>query len=138
MQKLSNPLLNRISLLIIAAAFFSGCNTLADARTAKGTGPFKVYNAPAETIWNAMPEIIKEAGLDYVAENRAEGYVLAQRGITVFSYGENVAIFIKALENDKTRVEIVSKKSMATNVLAPNWSKKIFKSLDTVFTPAAP
>jgi hypothetical protein len=61
----------------------------------------------------------------------AEGYILAQRGITAFSYGENVAIFVESVNGvTRTRVEVVSKKAMATNVFAPDWSKEILDKLD--------
>lgn len=76
-----------------------------------------------------MPAAVKAAGLDYVADNKAEGYALAQRGISAFSYGENVAIFIDGQLNDQTKVEIVSKKAMSTNIFAPDWAKPIFDKL---------
>ena len=115
----------------------SGCNTLADARMAKGTGVFKVYDVAVDKIWNALPDVIKSVGLAYVGENRQEGYILAQRSITAFSYGEDVAIFITSLGDQKTRVEIVSKKALATNIFAPDWSAKLFKTLDALFVPVA-
>ena len=56
--------------------------------------------------------------------------MLAQRGVTLMSYGENVAIFVESVNGvTKTRVEVVSKKSMATNIFAPNWSKEILDKL---------
>ena len=100
---------------------------------AKGTGDFKVYPVASEQVWHAMADTVKSVGLDYVGENRQEGYVLAQRGISAFSYGEEVAIFITSLEGQKTRVEIVSKRAMATNIFAPDWSKKLFSALDALY-----
>ena len=123
-------------ILVSLVGILSGCNTLADAQRAKGTGAFKVYDVAVDKVWNAMPDVIKNVGLAYVGENRQEGYVLAQRSITAFSWGEDVAIFIKSLDNQKTRVEIVSKKAMATNIFAPNWATKLFKELDVLFMPA--
>lgn len=110
-----------------------GCATMADARRARGTGPSRTYNVPAEEIWQAMPSILSEVGLEYVGENREEGYILAQRGITGFSYGENVAIFVESLGQNKTKVEIVSKKALATTIFAPEWSGAIFRELDERF-----
>jgi hypothetical protein len=59
--------------------------------------------------------------------------VLAQRGITAFSYGENVAVFVEKIEPAKSSVEVVSKKAMSTNVFAPDWAKPIFEQLDKHF-----
>jgi hypothetical protein len=51
--------------------------------------------------------------------------------VTVLSYGENVAIFIESAGGvTKTRVEVVSKKAMAANLLAPSWEKEILDKLD--------
>lgn len=87
---------------IIAALFAiavlvtaSGCATLADARAAKGSGVSRTYAAPHEVVWKTIPSVLTELGLPLVGENKQEGYILAQRGITAFSYGENVAIFVE-------------------------------------------
>ena len=70
------------------------------------------------------------AGLKFVSAKREDNTVLAQRGITPFSWGENVAIFVEKVSEDKASVEIASKKAMETNVLAPNWTKPILDQLD--------
>jgi hypothetical protein len=81
-------------------------------------------------VWKALPGVLAELSLPLVSENRQEGYMLAQRGVTLMSYGENVAIFVESVNGvTKTRVEVVSKKSMATNIFAPNWSKEILDKL---------
>ena len=118
------------AVLIAMAVMNSGCSTLADARAARGTGEARIFNAPADTVWRTLPGIIKEVGLDFVGDNRQDGYLLAQRGISLFSYGEHVAIFVEPVaKSDKTRVEVVSKKAMATNLIVPNWEIEILDKL---------
>lgn len=120
--------------LLIASIVSTGCTTLADAKNAKGTGQKVVYQATFEQIWNAMPEVVTEAGLEFIAANPSDNSILAQRGITAFSYGENVAIFVEIVtKGETTSVEVVSKKSMQTNVFAPNWAAPIFEELDKQF-----
>ena len=64
-------------------------------------------------------------------ENKQEGYILAQRGMSLGSYGENVAIFLdKTNDANKTKVEVVSKKAMSMNILATNWEDKIIEKLN--------
>ena len=114
----------------ITVAFMAGCSTLADARSAKGTGPSREYSASVDLVWKTMPSVLAELSLPMVADNKQEGYILAQRGMTAFSYGENVAIFVESVNGlTKTRVEVVSKKAMATNVFAPDWGKDILDKL---------
>lgn len=55
--------------------------------------------------------------------------ILVQRGITALSYGENVAIFVDAQSANRTRVEIVSKKAMATTIFAPDRAPEVLDKL---------
>ena len=108
-----------------------GCSTLGDARNAKGQGTVKIYHADFDKTWNVVHQVINELGLPMAGENKAEGYILAQNGMSFFSYGENVAIFVeKTTKDDRTKVEVVSKRAMSTNVLATNWELKIIGKLD--------
>jgi uncharacterized lipoprotein len=118
-------------MLLLALVLSTGCSTLADARAGKGSGPSRVYSAPFDKVWAVIPTALKEVGIDYVGENKQEGYILAQRGVSFASYGENVAIFVEQ-DGDiaKTRVEVVSKKSMSTNIFAPNWAEPILNKID--------
>jgi len=68
---------------------------------------------PIDKVWGAIPVVLSELQLPLVSQNRADGTVLAQRGITPLSYGENVAIFVESVNQAKTRVEVTSKKAMA-------------------------
>lgn len=122
-----------VTILIVAAAWFSGCTTMADAQRARGTGAKVAYQASFDEIWAALPGVVKAAGLEFITANREDRSVLAQRGITAFSYGENVAIFVEKVEETKSSVEVVSKKAMTTNVFAPDWAKPIFEQLDKKF-----
>jgi hypothetical protein len=126
MNRLITSLLACLFLLVAA----SGCATLADARAAKGTGMSKTFNADSETVWKTLPGVANSIGLSVVADNKAEGYMLAQRGITLMSYGENVAIFVESVGRNRTKVEVVSKRAMATNIFAPDWAPELLEKLE--------
>ena len=120
-----------IPLFLVFIFLIQGCSTLADARNAKGQGTSKIYNASFEKSWATVLEILKEIELPMAGENKEQGYILAQNGISIGSSGENVAIFLeKTNEAQKTKIEIVSKKAMATQVFATNWEPKIIEKLD--------
>jgi hypothetical protein len=124
------------AIVIAALVSATGCSTLADARSAKGSGVSRTYAAPQDAVWKAIPLVLTELGLPLVSENKTEGYILAQRGITAFSYGENVAIFVETEGGvTKTRVEVISKKALATNFLAPSWENEILNKLDQKLKP---
>jgi uncharacterized lipoprotein len=106
-----------------------GCSTIADARNARGRGTSRIYNASFDTVWSIAPKAINELGLSVAGENKEEGYILGQKGLTAFSYGENVAVFVEKVNDERTKVEVVSKKTLATNVIAWNWEKPILDKL---------
>jgi hypothetical protein len=117
--------------ILLAAALSSGCATLADAQAAKGTGISKVYDKPYDVVWNAVVETVKSSGLALVSENKEKDTILAQNAISAFSWGENVAIFVEdAGGKIKTRVEVVNKRAVATNIFAADWETRILEALD--------
>lgn len=123
-------------ILLIATALLSlslatGCASMADATAARGTGTTRVYDQPYDTVWSALDACVKETDLSIVSEDKATGTLLAKRSMTAFSYGENVAIFVDRVTGKvSTRVEIVNKRVLATNITAPDWDKKLFAALD--------
>jgi hypothetical protein len=118
--------------LLTCIVFIQGCSTLADARKAEGEGTKKTFPASFEKTWNASNTALVKLKLEIASENRDKGYILAQRGMTFLSYGENIAIFLKKQSETQTSVEIVSKKSMATNIFAPDWTEDIFREIGII------
>jgi len=122
--------------LLLAATLLSlslatGCASMADATAARGTGTSHVYDQPFDKVWDALDASVRETDLTIVSEDKAAGTLLAKRSMTAFSYGENVAIFVDRVTGKvSTRVEIVNKRVLATNVTAPDWDVRLFKALD--------
>jgi hypothetical protein len=111
----------------------TGCTSLNTAAKAQGSGEQVIYKASFDEVWAAMPDVIKAAGLQYVSANRDEHIFLARRGITGWSWGENIAIFVEQIENEKTSVEVVTKRELVTNITAQDWAGPIFIQLDRKF-----
>jgi hypothetical protein len=118
-----------LSVLLLSLLSMTACTTLADARLAKGSGVKKTYPQNFDKTWNATVCSFNGLGLSIAGENKEEGYILAQRGMTAFSYGENVAAFVSKVEKNKTQVEVVSKKAMSTNLFAPDWSQDVLSGV---------
>jgi len=114
-----------LSILVLAS-----CTTLKDAKEAKGTGVKQTYNKPYELVWDKTLEVVQESKLDLISKDKEAGNILAQKGMSAFSYGENVAIFLEKKGDSTTVVEVVSKRALATNITAKNWTSEVFKQLD--------
>ena len=109
----------------------TGCTTIADAKAAKGTGTVRVYDKPYDVVWEAVIASIKSTSLALVSESKAEGSILAQGSVSAFSWGENVAVYVEdAGGKVKTRVEIINKRAMATNITAANWETRLSAAID--------
>lgn len=131
---MSNKIYKSIAMFILSLSlvtFFTGCTTLADARNAEGTGVKQTYSKDYDQVWKASISSLNSLGLAIASENKSDGYILAQRGMTAFSYGENIAVFVKRRGDKQVSVEVVSKKAMTTNVFAPDWTGDIFNRISS-------
>ena len=128
----------RIFKLLSLILILNGCMTMGQEMlkrepsfSGKGTGQFEVYEKAYDTTWNAVIEVMKTSKLQLITENKTSGQILAQKGMSAFSYGENVAIFVERQGSElKTRVEVVSETVMPGNTPSENWEKYILKELD--------
>ena len=126
-----------VVVLIAVAVSTAGCATIADAQRDKGeggAGTIKTYSASYDQVWDAVIQIVQNSVLDLVSHNKQTGEILAQRSATLFSWGENVAIYISKVEPDgsRTTVEVISKRALSTNITAKNWESHIFNKLDSI------
>jgi len=115
---------------ITAVTLISGCSTLADTKKSEGVGKRVTYSKSMDEVWPLAILSLNDVGLDVIEENKSQGYVLAKKGMSAFSYGENVAIFVKKIDNSNTSVEVVSKRVLATTVFAKDWTDEIFMKLN--------
>jgi hypothetical protein len=117
-------------LVIVASLLtFTGCTTLQDAKNARGTGKFENYSSSFDNVWDASISVVEESKLDLVSQNKEQGEILAQKGMSAFSYGENVAVFVEEVTPNETKVEVVSKRALETNIVAKNWSNYILTKI---------
>jgi hypothetical protein len=119
-----------IAVLVAVLSLCLGCGTLDSAKVARGTGARRTYEASTDQVWNALPSVLTQLGLNVASSSRPEGYVLAKRGFSNGSWGENVAVFIAEISPSRTEVEVVSKKVLATNVTAKNWENPVLNKIE--------
>ena len=106
-----------------------GCSNFHDTRAAKGTGYARIYDASFETVWESTKIAIAHTRLAIATESKEEGYIQAYRGVTAFSWGENVSVFISKVDATRTRVEVVSMKVDEMNILARDWELPILNKV---------
>jgi hypothetical protein len=108
-----------------------GCATLEDAQAKRGSGRVEVYKLPKQTVWHSMLEVLGTTSLSIFSKDESEGVILARRKLTWFSFGENVAIYIEAInDNASTKVEVINVKRVESNTNSLDWETRIFTKLD--------
>ncbi|MFT5424813.1 MAG: putative lipoprotein [Phycisphaerales bacterium] len=106
-----------------------GCTTLADVREARGQGTVRFYQQPAERVWGVVPNALNDVDLAVAGSDAQRGYYLAQRGATLMSRGENVAVFVDDHAENMTRVEVVSKARDKGNLTATNFETIVLDAI---------
>ena len=119
----------KILLAIIACALLTGCNTLGDAKASRGKGTTRTFPAPFEQVWAVIPPAANELDLSIAGSYKEEGYILAERGATMVSWGERVAIFVNAKGPSTTDVEVVSKRAVAGNIFATDFEPSLLNRI---------
>jgi hypothetical protein len=111
----------------------TGCTAPNTPVRARGWGERVTYNATFDEVWGAVPQVITNAGLNYVSGNIDKRVFLARHGITGRSWGENVTIFVEKVEIGKTSVEVITVPKLIPNYTAQDWDGPIFIQLDKRF-----
>jgi hypothetical protein len=108
----------------------TGCSSLSEIRNFEGEGKKNIYQKSVDEIWPIVILSVNDLGIPIIETNKESGYVLAKRGMSVGSYGENIAIFVKKQNESVTSVEIISKRRLATTVFATDWTDSFFMMLE--------
>ncbi|HPD82880.1 MAG: hypothetical protein R3D88_03220 [Alphaproteobacteria bacterium] len=115
----------KLIFVIFLTLNLQACASSNAAKTAQGSGLTKTYAASYDATWNASINAVNATYGEVVEENKEEGNIVATYGVTPFSWGERVAVFLKSLGSKETEVEVVSKRAVSTNITAANWEPKI-------------
>lgn len=124
-----------LTLVILLALLLQGCisfNSLADAKSARGSGLAKEYSANRDTVWQQTLAIVSASDLNLVNADASNGLILAQQPVSPLSLtvGQNVAIYVS--ENfGRTRVEVISRKAIGNiEFTSRDWEEYIIEQLD--------
>ncbi|MFG0306706.1 MAG: hypothetical protein ACF8Q5_10895 [Phycisphaerales bacterium JB040] len=126
---------SRLPLLAFVGAVcacLAGCSTVSDAQAERGTGETALYRAPFATVWHAAVTVVEQSELELLSADEATGEILAHKGLSPLSAGENVAIYVEPVttrDEPPTSVEVVSVRAMAHHVLATDWGPVLQKAL---------
>ena len=116
-------------ILALIGLSLQACAAADSAKYAKGQGMTQVYAASYDDTWDASIAAVDVTSGTIVEQDKTAGSIVAKYGVTAFSWGERVAVFLKSLGKNQTEVEVVSKRAVGVNVTAANWEDDIHENI---------
>lgn len=115
------------SFLVLLA---SGCASTETVKEAQGQGVSRTYPYAFEPVYNATLAAANAKKLEVVENDKANGRLVLAHGVTLWSWGERIALFIKPTAANSTEVEIVSKPVLAPLNFPPDWQQILLDQID--------
>src|SRR4051812_37570002 len=108
-----------IAVLSTGIALVAGCATTNDVirvKEAGSEGTAKVYPVTVEQAWDIAKTVFRWEGADAIEEHKTEGYMLTSSGPNLVSWGAVMGAWIERVDNDHTKVTVVTKRRISVNV----------------------
>ena len=117
--------------MIFFFALIGGCANIQTVKDAKGKeGISRIYQYPYDNVFSAALAAAKSKELDIVEADKQNGQIILSHGVTMLSWGERIAIFIKSLSPNTTEVQIVSKPILSPGNFPPDWQQILLLNMD--------
>jgi len=100
----------------VMLAWITGCATMGDVVKSKDEGTVQVYPVSADKAWEIAMTVFRWEGGDAIEQHRSEGYMLTSSGMNLVSAGTVMGAWIEPMGQDNTKVTVVTKRRIATNI----------------------
>lgn len=124
-----------ILVTVLALCFLGACATTETLLRAKGTGEKRTFNAAYEPVYEATLSAASKQGLTLTSADKSSGQILLSHGVTPWSWGERVAVFVTKLSDNQTQVEIISKPVIEPLNFPPDWASRLFDAIGAELKP---
>ena len=81
-------------------------------------GEIRVFAASMDEAWDAARAALRWNHAHEIEEHRAEGYMLATAGMSAWSWGASMGIWLEPANAQGTKVRAIVSRRLATNVTA--------------------
>lgn len=107
------------AMLAALALSVSACSTMQDVVKVKQSGAegtTKHYAVSEAQAWEIAKTVFRWEGADAIEEHRDQHYMLTSSGVNLVSWGAVMGAWVEPLENDDTKVTVVTKRRVTVNV----------------------
>jgi hypothetical protein len=119
-----------VFVICVLSILAAGCASTDTVKEAQGQGVKRVYQGAYGPVFKAALAAAKAKQLEVVESDANTGRVVLSHGVTLWSWGERIAVFVKAASPQTTEVEIVSKPVVAPLNFPPDWEQILFEQID--------
>jgi hypothetical protein len=113
--------MKRAVLTFILATLLAACASTDTVKEAQGQGTSRSYEYAYESVFNATIAAARAKELEVVESDKNSGRLVFSHGVTLWSWGERIAVFVKPESSRTTQVEIVSRPVLAPLNFPPDW-----------------
>lgn len=118
-------------LILLSILSLTSCVSLEKVANSRGQGQSKTYDQPYDLVWDSAVRVINNSELELVSKDKSRNLILAKRSMLPITTGERVAIYIEKTESpNRTKVEVISKKAIMTDMFAKDWTGYLLENLD--------
>lgn len=107
------------TLVVTLAVASAGCRSQQSVRDAYDAheGTSHVYAVPAIEAYEASLDVLEDEGIDELQEYPEETYATGGFGMTFWSWGTWVGVWIDPVDAKHSEVTVVTKRKLATNAV---------------------
>ena len=122
----------------LGLVLLASCSNLNDVIEAKqeGKGMSEIYPVTWDQAWEIARTVFRWEGSDAIEEHKNEGYMLTSTGMNLVSYGAVMGAWIEKVDEDSTKVTLVTKRRIKMNVFTTtthkHWHELFAKAVNIV------
>ncbi len=113
----------------VLAILLAACASTETVKEAQGQGQSRSYEYTYESVFNAAIAAAKAKDLEVVESDKNGGRLVFSHGVTLWSWGERIAVFVKPVNTKATQVEIISKPVLAPLNFPPDWQTILLEQI---------
>jgi len=91
-------------------------NDVVRVKEAGTEGTTNVYPVNVDQAWEIAKTVFRWEGSDAIEEHRDQNYMLTSSGMNLVSWGTVMGAWIELVDQDNTKVTVVTKRRITTNV----------------------
>ena len=115
--------------VVLMAILLVGCASTETVKQEKGEGDKRLFEHGYDAVFDASLVVAGKQELEVVEQDRDSGTIMLSHGVTLWSWGERIAVFVTKVSASQTEVEIISRAVMAPLNFPPDWVNRIFDGI---------